>query len=163
MSTKTGITLKSCRRQFVNFKRVFKVAEEMRGSLWITASSTSSGPTGWPGALQPLSSSPTIALRQGRKTALSELWGLCLLCWAHDPELHPRLPGGWHGHGLRQGVSPGLEGAQGACGWQGPSRPAQEPGMHCPPGDAWCLFGDGSQLQEPVPGAAERGRQADPQ
>lgn len=33
VSTKTGITLKSCRRQFDNFKRVFKVVEEMRGSL----------------------------------------------------------------------------------------------------------------------------------
>ncbi|XP_004852419.1 acidic fibroblast growth factor intracellular-binding protein isoform X2 [Heterocephalus glaber] len=33
ISTKTGITLKSCRRQFDNFKRVFKVVEEMRGSL----------------------------------------------------------------------------------------------------------------------------------
>ncbi|XP_060031983.1 acidic fibroblast growth factor intracellular-binding protein isoform X2 [Erinaceus europaeus] len=33
ISAKTGITLKSCRRQFDNFKRVFKVVEEMRGSL----------------------------------------------------------------------------------------------------------------------------------
>nr|XP_012308690.2 acidic fibroblast growth factor intracellular-binding protein-like [Aotus nancymaae] len=33
ISTITGITLKSCRRQFDNFKRVFKVVEEMRGSL----------------------------------------------------------------------------------------------------------------------------------
>ncbi|XP_030424518.1 acidic fibroblast growth factor intracellular-binding protein isoform X1 [Gopherus evgoodei] len=33
VSSKTGITLKSCRRQFDNFKRVFKVVEEMRGSL----------------------------------------------------------------------------------------------------------------------------------
>ncbi|XP_008145160.1 acidic fibroblast growth factor intracellular-binding protein isoform X2 [Eptesicus fuscus] len=33
ISTKTGISLKSCRRQFDNFKRVFKVVEEMRGSL----------------------------------------------------------------------------------------------------------------------------------
>uniref|UniRef100_A0A4X2JUK2 FGF1 intracellular binding protein n=1 Tax=Vombatus ursinus TaxID=29139 RepID=A0A4X2JUK2_VOMUR len=33
ISTKTGVTLKSCRRQFDNFKRVFKVVEEMRGSL----------------------------------------------------------------------------------------------------------------------------------
>ncbi|KAB0382121.1 hypothetical protein FD755_004038, partial [Muntiacus reevesi] len=33
ISTKTGITLESCRRQFDNLKRVFKVVEEMRGSL----------------------------------------------------------------------------------------------------------------------------------
>ncbi|KAB0348729.1 hypothetical protein FD754_013586, partial [Muntiacus muntjak] len=33
ISTKTGITLKSCRRQFENMKRVFKVVEEMQGSL----------------------------------------------------------------------------------------------------------------------------------
>ncbi|XP_064408050.1 fibroblast growth factor (acidic) intracellular binding protein a [Latimeria chalumnae] len=33
VSAKTGITLKSCRRQFDNFKRVFKVVEEMKGSL----------------------------------------------------------------------------------------------------------------------------------
>ncbi|XP_067831743.1 fibroblast growth factor (acidic) intracellular binding protein a isoform X1 [Heptranchias perlo] len=33
VSTKTGITLKSCRRQFDNFKRVFKVVEEMKGPL----------------------------------------------------------------------------------------------------------------------------------
>nr|XP_033809597.1 acidic fibroblast growth factor intracellular-binding protein [Geotrypetes seraphini]XP_033809598.1 acidic fibroblast growth factor intracellular-binding protein [Geotrypetes seraphini]XP_033809599.1 acidic fibroblast growth factor intracellular-binding protein [Geotrypetes seraphini] len=33
VSEKTDITLKSCRRQFDNFKRVFKVVEEMKGSL----------------------------------------------------------------------------------------------------------------------------------
>ncbi|KAL7885827.1 hypothetical protein AOLI_G00061220 [Acnodon oligacanthus] len=33
VSTKTGITLKSCRRQFDNFKRVFKVVEELKGPL----------------------------------------------------------------------------------------------------------------------------------
>ncbi|XP_029469030.1 acidic fibroblast growth factor intracellular-binding protein isoform X1 [Rhinatrema bivittatum] len=33
VSEKTNITLKSCRRQFDNFKRVFKVVEEMKGSL----------------------------------------------------------------------------------------------------------------------------------
>eukprot|EP00062_Callorhinchus_milii_P027672 gi/632991255/ref/XP_007884544.1/ PREDICTED: acidic fibroblast growth factor intracellular-binding protein [Callorhinchus milii] len=33
VSVKTGVTLKSCRRQFDNFKRVFKVVEEMKGSL----------------------------------------------------------------------------------------------------------------------------------
>ncbi|KAK1150855.1 acidic fibroblast growth factor intracellular-binding protein isoform X1 [Acipenser oxyrinchus oxyrinchus] len=33
VSAKTGITLKSCRRQFDNFKRVFKVVEEMKGPL----------------------------------------------------------------------------------------------------------------------------------
>ncbi|XP_066575199.1 fibroblast growth factor (acidic) intracellular binding protein a isoform X2 [Amia ocellicauda] len=33
VSTKTGVTLKSCRRQFDNFKRVFKVVEEMKGPL----------------------------------------------------------------------------------------------------------------------------------
>ncbi|XP_073461366.1 acidic fibroblast growth factor intracellular-binding protein [Aquarana catesbeiana] len=33
ISAKTGVTLKSCRRQFDNFKRVFKVVEEMRGNL----------------------------------------------------------------------------------------------------------------------------------
>ncbi|XP_028839874.1 acidic fibroblast growth factor intracellular-binding protein B [Denticeps clupeoides] len=33
ISTKTGITLKSCRRQFDNFKRVFKVVEELKGPL----------------------------------------------------------------------------------------------------------------------------------
>ncbi|XP_078516584.1 acidic fibroblast growth factor intracellular-binding protein [Lissotriton helveticus] len=33
VSAKTNITLKSCRRQFDNFKRVFKVVEEMKGSL----------------------------------------------------------------------------------------------------------------------------------
>ncbi|KAG9475295.1 hypothetical protein GDO78_003634 [Eleutherodactylus coqui] len=33
ISAKTGVTLKSCRRQFDNFKRVFKVVEEMRGAL----------------------------------------------------------------------------------------------------------------------------------
>uniref|UniRef100_A0A8C1TSB3 Fibroblast growth factor (acidic) intracellular binding protein a n=1 Tax=Cyprinus carpio TaxID=7962 RepID=A0A8C1TSB3_CYPCA len=33
VSIKTGITLKSCRRQFDNFKRVFKVVEELKGPL----------------------------------------------------------------------------------------------------------------------------------
>ncbi|KAL4648886.1 acidic fibroblast growth factor intracellular-binding protein, partial [Arapaima gigas] len=33
VSMKTGITLKSCRRQFDNFKRVFKVVEELKGPL----------------------------------------------------------------------------------------------------------------------------------
>uniref|UniRef100_A0A8C9RGA4 Fibroblast growth factor (acidic) intracellular binding protein a n=1 Tax=Scleropages formosus TaxID=113540 RepID=A0A8C9RGA4_SCLFO len=33
VSLKTGITLKSCRRQFDNFKRVFKVVEELKGPL----------------------------------------------------------------------------------------------------------------------------------
>ncbi|XP_021446854.1 acidic fibroblast growth factor intracellular-binding protein B isoform X3 [Oncorhynchus mykiss] len=33
ISCKTGITLKSCRRQFDNFKRVFKVVEELKGPL----------------------------------------------------------------------------------------------------------------------------------
>ncbi|XP_030637941.1 acidic fibroblast growth factor intracellular-binding protein B isoform X2 [Chanos chanos] len=33
ISSKTGIALKSCRRQFDNFKRVFKVVEELRGPL----------------------------------------------------------------------------------------------------------------------------------
>ncbi|CAL8306127.1 unnamed protein product [Arctogadus glacialis] len=33
VSSKTGITLKSCRRQFDNFKRVFKVVEELKGPL----------------------------------------------------------------------------------------------------------------------------------
>lgn len=33
VSAKTKITLKSCRRQFDNFKRVFKVVEEMKGPL----------------------------------------------------------------------------------------------------------------------------------
>nr|XP_060614159.1 acidic fibroblast growth factor intracellular-binding protein [Anolis sagrei ordinatus] len=33
ISVKTGVTLKSCRRQFDNFKRVFKAVEELRGSL----------------------------------------------------------------------------------------------------------------------------------
>ncbi|KAM6969996.1 acidic fibroblast growth factor intracellular-binding protein B [Aplochiton taeniatus] len=33
ISTKTGITLKSCRRQFDNFKRVFKTVEELKGPL----------------------------------------------------------------------------------------------------------------------------------
>ncbi|XP_073676973.1 fibroblast growth factor (acidic) intracellular binding protein a isoform X1 [Garra rufa] len=33
VSTKTGVTLKSCRRQFDNFKRVFKVVEELKGPL----------------------------------------------------------------------------------------------------------------------------------
>ncbi|XP_025068182.1 acidic fibroblast growth factor intracellular-binding protein [Alligator sinensis] len=33
VSAKTGITLKSCRRQFDNFKRVFKAVEELRGPL----------------------------------------------------------------------------------------------------------------------------------
>ncbi|XP_023650969.1 fibroblast growth factor (acidic) intracellular binding protein a isoform X2 [Paramormyrops kingsleyae] len=33
ISAKTGITLKSCRRQFDNFKRVFKVVEELKGPL----------------------------------------------------------------------------------------------------------------------------------
>uniref|UniRef100_A0A8C7HTF9 Fibroblast growth factor (acidic) intracellular binding protein a n=1 Tax=Oncorhynchus kisutch TaxID=8019 RepID=A0A8C7HTF9_ONCKI len=33
VSAKTGVTLKSCRRQFDNFKRVFKVVEELKGPL----------------------------------------------------------------------------------------------------------------------------------
>lgn len=33
VSIKTGIMLKSCRRQFDNFKRVFKVVEELKGPL----------------------------------------------------------------------------------------------------------------------------------
>uniref|UniRef100_A0AAY4D9I8 Acidic fibroblast growth factor intracellular-binding protein n=2 Tax=Denticeps clupeoides TaxID=299321 RepID=A0AAY4D9I8_9TELE len=33
VSSKTGILLKSCRRQFDNFKRVFKVVEELKGPL----------------------------------------------------------------------------------------------------------------------------------
>uniref|UniRef100_W5KF70 Fibroblast growth factor (acidic) intracellular binding protein b n=2 Tax=Astyanax mexicanus TaxID=7994 RepID=W5KF70_ASTMX len=33
ISSKTGIALKSCRRQFDNFKRVFKVVEELKGPL----------------------------------------------------------------------------------------------------------------------------------
>ncbi|XP_023843686.1 acidic fibroblast growth factor intracellular-binding protein B isoform X2 [Salvelinus sp. IW2-2015] len=33
ISCKTGITLKNCRRQFDNFKRVFKVVEELKGPL----------------------------------------------------------------------------------------------------------------------------------
>lgn len=33
VSAKTGIALKSCRRQFDNFKRVFKVVEELKGPL----------------------------------------------------------------------------------------------------------------------------------
>ncbi|XP_010898840.1 acidic fibroblast growth factor intracellular-binding protein B isoform X1 [Esox lucius] len=33
ISSKTGITLKSCRRQFDNFKRVFKVVEDLKGPL----------------------------------------------------------------------------------------------------------------------------------
>ncbi|KAI5106786.1 acidic fibroblast growth factor intracellular-binding protein [Silurus meridionalis] len=33
VSAKTGILLKSCRRQFDNFKRVFKVVEELKGPL----------------------------------------------------------------------------------------------------------------------------------
>uniref|UniRef100_A0A3Q2XG78 Fibroblast growth factor (acidic) intracellular binding protein a n=1 Tax=Hippocampus comes TaxID=109280 RepID=A0A3Q2XG78_HIPCM len=33
ISAKTGVTLKSCRRQFDNFKRVFKVVEELKGPL----------------------------------------------------------------------------------------------------------------------------------
>uniref|UniRef100_A0A674ASM7 Fibroblast growth factor (acidic) intracellular binding protein b n=1 Tax=Salmo trutta TaxID=8032 RepID=A0A674ASM7_SALTR len=33
ISCKTAITLKSCRRQFDNFKRVFKVVEELKGPL----------------------------------------------------------------------------------------------------------------------------------
>ncbi|KAG9339010.1 hypothetical protein JZ751_024413 [Albula glossodonta] len=33
VSAKTGIALKSCRRQFDNFKRVFKAVEELRGPL----------------------------------------------------------------------------------------------------------------------------------
>uniref|UniRef100_A0A8C9YVL4 Fibroblast growth factor (acidic) intracellular binding protein a n=1 Tax=Sander lucioperca TaxID=283035 RepID=A0A8C9YVL4_SANLU len=33
IGAKTGVTLKSCRRQFDNFKRVFKVVEELKGPL----------------------------------------------------------------------------------------------------------------------------------
>lgn len=33
VSDKTGITLKSCRRQYDNVKRVFKVVEDLPGSL----------------------------------------------------------------------------------------------------------------------------------
>uniref|UniRef100_A0A3P8UYM1 Fibroblast growth factor (acidic) intracellular binding protein a n=1 Tax=Cynoglossus semilaevis TaxID=244447 RepID=A0A3P8UYM1_CYNSE len=33
VSAKTNVTLKSCRRQFDNFKRVFKVVEELKGPL----------------------------------------------------------------------------------------------------------------------------------
>ncbi|KAL7853931.1 hypothetical protein AOLI_G00207750 [Acnodon oligacanthus] len=33
ISLKTGVALKSCRRQFDNFKRVFKVVEELKGPL----------------------------------------------------------------------------------------------------------------------------------
>lgn len=33
ISSKTGIALKSCRRQFENFKRVFKVVEDLKGPL----------------------------------------------------------------------------------------------------------------------------------
>uniref|UniRef100_A0A8C7XRE1 Fibroblast growth factor (acidic) intracellular binding protein a n=1 Tax=Oryzias sinensis TaxID=183150 RepID=A0A8C7XRE1_9TELE len=33
ISAKTGVMLKSCRRQFDNFKRVFKVVEELKGPL----------------------------------------------------------------------------------------------------------------------------------
>ena len=33
VAEKTGITLKSCRRQYDNVKRVFKVVEDMSGSL----------------------------------------------------------------------------------------------------------------------------------
>uniref|UniRef100_A0A8C4QXR4 Fibroblast growth factor (acidic) intracellular binding protein b n=1 Tax=Eptatretus burgeri TaxID=7764 RepID=A0A8C4QXR4_EPTBU len=33
ISIKAGVSLRSCRRQFDNFKRVFKVVEEMKGSL----------------------------------------------------------------------------------------------------------------------------------
>ncbi|XP_067113484.1 acidic fibroblast growth factor intracellular-binding protein B-like [Osmerus mordax] len=33
VSSKTGVALKSCRRQFDNFKRVFKVVEELKGPL----------------------------------------------------------------------------------------------------------------------------------
>lgn len=33
VSEKTGITLKSCRRQYDNVKRVFKVVEDLPGSL----------------------------------------------------------------------------------------------------------------------------------
>ncbi|XP_068785684.1 acidic fibroblast growth factor intracellular-binding protein [Struthio camelus] len=33
ISAKTGVSLKSCRRQFDNFKRVFKAVEELRGPL----------------------------------------------------------------------------------------------------------------------------------
>ncbi|KAM7417477.1 hypothetical protein PAMA_017223 [Pampus argenteus] len=33
ISAKTSVTLKSCRRQFDNFKRVFKVVEELKGPL----------------------------------------------------------------------------------------------------------------------------------
>lgn len=33
VSEKTGVTLKSCRRQYDNVKRVFKVVEDLPGSL----------------------------------------------------------------------------------------------------------------------------------
>lgn len=33
VAEKTGITLKSCRRQYDNVKRVFKVVEDLPGSL----------------------------------------------------------------------------------------------------------------------------------
>lgn len=33
VAEKTGITLKSCRRQYDNVKRVFKIVEDLPGSL----------------------------------------------------------------------------------------------------------------------------------
>lgn len=35
VSEKTGVTLKSCRRQYDNVKRVFKIVEDLPGSLSI--------------------------------------------------------------------------------------------------------------------------------
>jgi hypothetical protein len=35
VAEKTGITLKSCRRQYDNVKRVFKIVEDLPGSLAI--------------------------------------------------------------------------------------------------------------------------------
>lgn len=67
IGTKTGITLKSYWRQSDNFKRVFKVVEEMKAPWSTTPSSTSSCLSDWPGTMQLLPSLPTIALGQGRK------------------------------------------------------------------------------------------------
>ncbi|MBZ3887967.1 Acidic fibroblast growth factor intracellular-binding protein [Sciurus carolinensis] len=68
ISTKTGIILKSCQRQFDNFKQVFKVVEKLRSSRVHNIQQRFLLFDGLTRTVQPSSSLPTTALRQGRKS-----------------------------------------------------------------------------------------------
>ncbi|XP_072737503.1 acidic fibroblast growth factor intracellular-binding protein isoform X2 [Ciconia boyciana] len=132
ISARTGVSIKSCRRQGLRRRRLLR-QQPLRDGEAAAAVPELRG-------LRRLRPAHAAALDTGR----------------------PGAGGGGAGRGPAQVLPAGPEGAEGAGGRQGPAGPAQEPGVHGAAGEDLGLQRDGGQLQAPLAGAGERGGETDP-